>query len=103
TCAWCRPAGTWAWRITLEDGRHLTAHGKTRVQAKATWPANAYAASLPIDVKASRQSLGQFLERWLADVVQPKLAPTTYGSCRDTLRNYILPTLGSNRVGKRIS
>lgn len=95
-----RPDGSWEWRVTLDDGRRLSAYGKTRAEAKDKCLAKVKQAADGVDLKASRQTLGQFLERWLADVVQPQLAPKTYVSYRDTVRKHIVPTLGAVRVEK---
>jgi integrase len=95
-----RPDGSWEWRVTLEDGRRLSAYGKTRAEAKTRCLAKLKAAASGVDLKESRQTLSHFLERWLADVVQPQLAPKTYVSYRDTVRKHIVPTLGKVRVEK---
>jgi integrase len=95
-----RANGSWEWRVTLEDGRRLSAYGKTRTEAKEKCLAKVKAAALGVDLKESRQTLSHFLERWLGDVVQPHLAPKTYVSYRDTVRKHIVPTLGNVRVEK---
>jgi integrase len=93
-----RANGSWEWRVTFEDGRRLSAYGATRAAAKEKCLAKVKAAAFGVDLKESRQTLSHFLERWLADVVQPQLAPKTYVSYRDTVRKHIVPTLGKVRV-----
>lgn len=95
-----RTDGTWEWRITLDDGRRLSAYGKTRGEAKEKCLAKAKQAAAGIDTKAAKQTLGSYLELWLADVVKPQLAPKTYASYRDTVRKHITPTLGRIELGK---
>ena len=95
-----RADGSWEWRVTLEDGRRLSAYGKTRTVAKEKCLAKVKAAASGVDLKESRQTLSHFLERWLTDIVQPQLAPKTYVSYRDTVRKHIVPTLGNVRVEK---
>jgi integrase len=95
-----RENGTWEWRTTLGDGRRLSAYGKTRTEAKQLCLAKARQAAAGIDVKAAKQTVGAFLETWLADVVKPQLAPKTYASYRDTVRKHIIPTLGRIELAK---
>src|SRR3954454_25172548 len=89
-----RTDGAWEWRITLDDGRRLSAYGKTRGEAKKSCQEKAKRAAGGIDGKAATQSLGAYLETWLADVVKPTLAPKTYVSYRDTVHKHIAPSLG---------
>ena len=84
----------------LDGGRRLSAYGKTRAEARDKCLAKAKQAAAGIDVKESRQSLGDYLEMWLSDVVQPQLAPKTYSSYRDTVRKHITPALGRIELGK---
>lgn len=53
-----------------------------------------------LPVATERQTVSQFLERWLADVVQPNLEPKTHSSYADTCRVHIVPTLGNLRLTK---
>jgi integrase len=43
---------------------------------------------------AGRRSLGQWLERWLADVAKPTVRPSTYRGYELAVRHEILPALG---------
>lgn len=47
-----------------------------------------------------RQTVAQFLDRWLADVVKPSVRPKTYESYRQIVRLYLAPTLGQHRLAK---
>jgi integrase len=95
-----RADGSWQWRVTLDDGRRIYGYGKTQVEAKRKCVDKAKQAAAGIDVKAARQSLGEFLDSWLVDVVKPQLAPKTYVSYRDTVRKHITPALGKIELGK---
>jgi integrase len=50
-------------------------------------------------VDTARQTVAQFLNRWLADVVQPKAAGT-YRSYSGIVRLHILPDLGRHELAK---
>src|SRR4051812_44125795 len=41
-----------------------------------------------------RQTVGQFLQRWLADVVKPHREPKTYRTYEGVVRLHLTPTLG---------
>jgi len=43
---------------------------------------------------AQRQTVGQWLERWLEDVVKPGKAQRTYATHRQQIRSHIAPVLG---------
>ena len=45
-------------------------------------------------------TLGQYLDRWLSDVVMPSLAPATSSNYAMFVRLYIAPKLGSRRLDK---
>ncbi len=94
----------WEATITLAvvDGRpkRKSYYGKTKAAAMAAMRAaqRERDAGLPIDIP--RQTVGQFLDRWLADVVEPKLAPKTHASYADIVRLHLKPELGRHQLGK---
>jgi integrase len=51
-------------------------------------------------VTGGRQTLGQFLIRWLQDSVKPTVRPKTYTSYSQLLRIHILPALGAVPLAK---
>jgi integrase len=69
-------------------------YGDTRreVQAQLTKALRDQQQGLP--VVAERQTVQQFLEQWLRDVVQPNLRPSTYTSYEVLVRVHIVPVLG---------
>ncbi len=98
-CGQLRSDGPWEWRISLDEGRMLSAYGKTRAEAKSKCRTKVKQAAAGIDVKAAKQSLGTYLETWLEDVVKPQLAPKTYASYRDTVHKHITPALVHIELG----
>ena len=95
-----RADGLWQWRVTLADGRRVSATAKTQEEARRKCLDKAGLAEQGVDLKATRQTLGAFLERWLEDVVRPNAAPKTYASYRDTCRRHIVPVLGHVEIGR---
>ena len=100
-----RANGLWVGAITIgldANGkpRRKSVTGQTRaaVSKKLTAMQADHERGLPIDVK--RQTLGQFLDRWLTDSVQGSVRPRTYSSYTTTVRLHITPALGRIELGK---
>ncbi len=99
-----RKDGRWEATITVAvvDGkpRRKSYYGRTKAEAMAAMRAaqRERDAGLPVDVP--RQTVAQFLDRWLADVVKPSVAPKTYSSYAETVRVHIKPALGHHRLPK---
>ncbi len=93
-----RKDGRWASTINLgwQDGklRRKTFYGVTRqmVQEKLTDALHTFHQGLPITTE--RQTVGNFIERWLEDSVKPSLRPKTYASYSQVARLYLLPYIG---------
>ena len=56
------------------------------------------AAGLPIAVE--RQSVAQFLDRWLEDSVKPSVRPLTHEQYHQHVKLYLAPLLGHHRLSK---
>jgi integrase len=95
-----RANGSWEWRESLTDGRRFSGYGKTQMEAKACCLAKVKQAERGIDVKATRQTVGHYLDSWLKDVVSPKLAPKTIKAYTDVVRLHLAPELGRIELGK---
>jgi integrase len=92
--------GTWEWRVHLEDGRRISAYGKTQGEAKRKCLDKARQAELGVDLKRTRQTVGKYLNWWLTDVVQPSKAGTTHSLYEITARLHIIPELGRVELGR---
>jgi len=86
--------------MTALDGRRVIAYGKTISEAKEKCEAKAGLAEKGIDSKAAKQTVGRYLDWWLADIVEPKLAPKTIKAYRDVVRLHLVPALGRVELGK---
>src|SRR5829696_7634476 len=89
-----RSNGLWEARASLSTGKRKSVYGKTRaeVQRKLTAVLRDVQQGLP--VPTGRQTLGQFLDGWLVDVVKPTTRPRTFQSYEEVVRLHIKPALG---------
>lgn len=53
-----------------------------------------------LPIATERQTVGQFLDRWLTDVAKPKLRPKTYHSYAALVRLHLKPALGHVQLAK---
>lgn len=99
-----RKDGRWASTINLgrQDGklRRKTFYGVTRqmVQEKLTDALHTFHQGLPITTE--RQTVGNFIERWLEDSVKPSVRPKTYASYSQVARLYLFPYIGKISLQK---
>lgn len=102
-----RQDGTWEAKVSLgyqigTDGKpkrvRKSFYGKTRkdVSTKLTKALEDHRQGLPVAVE--RQTVGQFLDRWLADVVKPSVRPKTYHSYAQLVRLHLIPALGHHQL-----
>jgi len=85
--------GSWRCRVQVAGRRHsITGRTKAEVRKKLReLLSNADKGMLP---PRERLTVGQFMERWLADVVKPARRPSTHISYEQNYRCYIGPELG---------
>ena len=95
-----RADGRWVASLTL--GYNETGHqdrkdfyGRTRseVLAKLDDARNKLADGCPISPE--KQTVGQFLARWLADVQKPNISAKSYRTYSDLIRMHLTPALGA--------
>jgi integrase len=89
-----RRDGRWVAAMTLDTGRRRCFYGATQraVQDKLRAARRAIDDGLP--VASDRQKVGTFLTRWLAEVAQPTVRPSTYVRYRELLTSHIIPAVG---------
>src|SRR5581483_5387368 len=51
-------------------------------------------------IPTGRQTVAEFLDRWLQDCIEPALRPRTYASYEEMVRLHIKPALGHLRLSK---
>jgi len=87
--------------VTKPDGKRTRkyVYGKTREIVHDKWiKLHQQAKAGP--VATSVPTVGQFVTRWLAEVVKPNLAPLTYATYETFSRLYIIPGLGAKRLDR---
>jgi integrase len=75
-------------------------YGRTRREVSDKLTAELARFRQGIPVVTERQTLKQFLERWLEDCVKPKVRPSTYISYEQQVRVHISPALGHVQLTK---
>lgn len=100
-----RKDGLWVTRVTIgRDARgkvkKLTTYHKTRKEAKEALikALGDRQRGLPID--PSRQTVADFLIRWLEDSVKGSTRPRTYECYAGVINRHIIPAVGSLRLSK---
>jgi integrase len=101
---WQRSDGRWEARIDLgyQGGkrRRKAFYGTTRREVSDQLKAALHTQQLGLPVAVQRQTLGQFLSKWLEDSVRPTVRPKTFDSYAQLVRLYIGPELGNIQLGK---
>jgi len=99
-----RADGRWMARLDLgwRDGRRRrkTVYGRTRRQVADKLAALLHrtrAEDVPTD---ERQTVRQFIRRWLADVAKPRVRPRTWETYEAAVTRHIDPFLGSKQIAK---
>ena len=99
-----RKDGLWAGAVNLgyQGGKlkRKVYYGKTRDEVKDKLIAALRDQQQGIPIVTERQSLQQFLERWLIDCVKPSVRPKTFASYSQLVRLHIAPELGRLYLSK---
>ena len=90
----CRKDGTWVGIASLADGRRKYLYGlsEEEVRRKLSGTLRAVDAGQVTDSRG--QTVGEFLDRWLTDVVKPNVRPWTYSGYEVHVRLHLKPALG---------
>lgn len=97
-----RESGKWAGAITIPDsgGKRKWFSGDTQKEVRDKVRAALAAIDRGESVTSGKHSVGDFLERWLRDVVEPNRAPKTYLRYAGLVRRNIIPGIGGIALGK---
>ena len=88
------------WCATVDLGwangkrRRKVIYGKTRKEVAEKLKVTLRDQQQGLPVTSDRQTVEQFLERWLVDVAAPKLRSSTYVSYQSKCKLYIIPAIG---------
>lgn len=91
--------GLWAASITV-DGKRRVFYGKTQREAKGKREEFLRAVSLGVSVDAKKQTVEEFLVRWLEDSQKQSVRPRTYERYEEVVRLHIVPMLGKYQLQK---
>lgn len=99
-----RKDGRWAGAVSLgyAEGKlkRKAVYGATRKEVKDRITGILRDQQRGIPVIGERQTLGEFLERWLSDVVRPSVRPRTHTSYEQLVRLHLKPALGRLPLAK---
>lgn len=93
-----RTDGRWAATLDLgyTDGkrRRKTFYGKTRREAQEQLTAALRTRQQGLPVITERQTIAEFLRRWLRDSARPQLRPLTYVTYEGIVEHHLIPAFG---------
>jgi integrase len=95
-----RSDGRWEARVSLPSGDRKSVYGKTRAEVKLKVADIHDRVKAGLDVLTPDQTLAQYLERWLEDVVRPSVRPTTWESYESLIRFRVVPNLGRTKLNE---
>ncbi|ANA86408.1 integrase [Gordonia phage OneUp] len=78
----------------------LSAQGKTEAKAIAKLDKKIRDFRLGKQTSKSKGTVGEYLDRWLSDVIADDVRPTTLHSYDSSVRNQIKPTIGTKKLAK---
>src|SRR5919205_4654254 len=87
--------GRWVGSLSLDGGKRKVVYGQTRQDVARKLAEALQAREQGMLITGPRQSLGQFLTRWLEDSVKPSLRPRSYVVYEAKIRVHVLPELGN--------
>ena len=91
---WCAQLDL-GWENGKRRRRYIYGATAAEVQDALLKARSDQAAGLPIAVE--RQTVAQFLDRWLEDSVKPSVRPATHQQYFQHVRLYLSPSLGRHR------
>lgn len=95
-----RGDGQWVARVTLEGGKRKTFYAKTRKEAAEKLKAAQRAKDDGLSLDTDKQTVGLFLDKWLAASVKPSTRHKTYTSYESLCRTAIVPRIGTRKLAK---
>lgn len=88
-----RKSGLWEGRY-WDHGRQKAVYAKTYREAQERLRQALALIDVGVQVPNQKLTTAGFLEQWLSTSVRPRLRPATVASYEDTVRRYILPSIG---------
>jgi integrase len=85
----------WVAMVSLADGKRKALYGRTRQEVAQKLHQAVQARHKGALVTGPRQTVAQFLERWLADSVRPTTRPRTFETYSQKVRLHVVPEIGN--------
>lgn len=97
-----RKDGRWEGALTLPDtgGKRLRFYGKTQRAVREQMTAMLRTLDQGGSLVTERQTVAQYLERWLDAVIKPHKEPATYRTYAGVVRKHLVPALGHHQLAK---
>jgi integrase len=93
-----RSDGRWVAAITMPGGRRRNFYGRSQAEALAKKADATQQLSSGLPIPPERLTLGVWLERWVKDVAEPNVRPSTLRTYQDAIRLHIAPALGRRKI-----
>ena len=95
-----RSDGRWQGRISLPDGRRKYVYAPTKKEVVEKMDAAKRQLADGLGSLDERQTLEQYLARWLVDSAKPSLQPKTWASYESIVRIRVNPRIGHVKLGR---
>lgn len=95
-----RSDGRWEGRYVGPDGRKHSVYARKEGDVRRLLREAVAQSDAGLAPVSHRLTVAAYLDRWLADSVEPRLRPRTVDSYRETCRRYIAPAIGGVAVAK---
>lgn len=92
--------GQWVSRIALPDGKRKTFYGKTRKEVSDKLKAAQRAVEDGLSLNTDRQTVPQYLDKWLEASVRQSVSPKTYSTYESLCRTSIAPRMRNVKLAK---
>lgn len=89
-----RADGRWEARVTLPSGKQKSLYGRTRRDVQHKLTAALRDVQQGILLPTGRQTVAQFLSRWLEDWAKSSVRPSTFDSYEALVRVHLIPSIG---------
>ena len=95
-----RKDGLWVARVTLEGGKRKDFYAKSRREAAAKLKVAQKAVDDGLSLDSDKQTVAQFLEKWLSASVKPSTRHKTFTTYESLCRTSIVPRIGTKKLAK---
>ena len=89
-----RKDGVWVASLTRADGRRKHLYGSTREEVQRKLALALHARETGTLADARGLTTGEFLDQWLAEVIQPSVRPWTFKGYEVHVRMHLKPAIG---------